>query len=118
MESSDLKKKIRDFSASQSSEGVCLINTKTGEISCKMGFTDQAESLLEATIKSEKLNELNSQFNTIFYKLGYPELISYKFEECTEFIKFMDKKHVAYFIISNQLMNQAKIKINVEKYLH
>lgn len=94
-------------------DGIAIINTESGEVEYEEGFSEVTQNILEIAMKSEKLNALNSQFNSIFYKRGFPSLIRIKHSEHSEFIKFLDIEHVLYFVQQNNTINYPKIKIQL-----
>ncbi len=110
-----LEKACKDYDSNIKTNGICVINTNTGEIEFSESFTDETNQILNNSLSSGKLKDFNSQFNSIFYKRGFPSIIRIKHDHYSEFIKFLDVNHIMYFIQENTSINYPKIKIQLTK---
>lgn len=65
--------------------------------------------------KNEVTRNLNTQFNTLFYERGFPEMISIKYDGGSKFIKFFDSDHIIYAIVDSEEISYPKIKAYMSK---
>ena len=95
--------------------GICVINTNSGEVVHSESFVPETEEILNSSLNSGKLQDFNSQFNSIFYRRGFPSIIRIKHEKFSEFVKFLDVDHILYFVQENSSINYPKIKLQLSK---
>lgn len=115
MNAHSLIKKLDALDAAINSKGIGLINTKSGDVEYKAGFTADTLKILNNSLESGRFNELNSKFNSIFYQRGFPELITIKYKLYSEFIRMIDEEHLMYFVQENTRVNYTKVKIQFSK---
>lgn len=110
MDHEKIKKQLKDFNISMKTEGIFCINSTSGEVVLGYGSTPESEKLIASLVKNKEFDGLNSQFNSIFYDRGFPEIIAIENENQSRFIKFLDKAHFIYAIVKKKSLNYIKVK--------
>ncbi|SMD38881.1 hypothetical protein SAMN04488029_3924 [Reichenbachiella faecimaris] len=117
MDKIELQNGLKEFERDNKSSGICYVNTKSGRVEMKFGSSQIMKKMEKVILRNQGYKNINSQFNSLFYKREIPELIHVKTRSESRFIKFMDSHHIILAISEAEEINYAKIKIQLSQIL-